>query len=126
MEAKEVLDELKTVLVSRLKFDPRRAAASVDAGHLPAHGGDTTYLCAVDGDRNAVSLIQSTYEHFGSGVLAGGTGVVLQNRGACFTDEKGHPNALAPAKRPYHTIIPGLLLRDGRLFIDQSEDNGPS
>jgi len=77
---------------------------------------DTTYLCAVDGDRNAVSLIQSTYEHFGSGVLAGGTGVVLQNRGACFTDEKGHPNALAPAKRPYHTIIPGLLLRDGRLL----------
>jgi gamma-glutamyltranspeptidase/glutathione hydrolase len=79
-------------------------------------GGGTTYLCAVDADRNAVSLIQSTFHHFGSGVVAGDTGVVLQNRGACFTGEAGHPNELAPAKRPFHTIIPGLLLRDGGLL----------
>lgn len=78
--------------------------------------GGTTYLCAVDADRNAVSLIQSTYEHFGSGVLAGDTGVVLQNRGACFAETEGHPNRIAPAKRPFHTIIPGMLLRDGALL----------
>lgn len=81
----------------------------------PPRGG-TTYLCAVDGERNAVSLIQSTYEHFGSGVVAGDTGIVLQNRGACFVETEGHPNRLAPAKRPFHTIIPGMLLRDGALW----------
>ena len=78
--------------------------------------GDTTYLCVVDGDRTAVSLIQSTYEHFGSGVLAGDTGIVMQNRGACFVEEDGHPNVLAPAKRPFHTIIPGMLLRVEKLL----------
>jgi gamma-glutamyltranspeptidase/glutathione hydrolase len=78
--------------------------------------GDTTYLCVVDADRTAVSLIQSTYEHFGSGVLAGDTGIVLQNRGACFVEDEGHPNQLAPSKRPFHTIIPGMLLRDDELL----------
>ena len=82
----------------------------------PSREGATTYLCCVDGDRNAISLIQSTYEHFGSGVLAGDTGVVLQNRGACFSSEPGHPNGLAPGKRPFHTIIPGMLLEGGRLL----------
>jgi gamma-glutamyltranspeptidase/glutathione hydrolase len=98
----------------------RRTLVSADraADPLPSTPprGGTTYLCAVDADRNAVSLIQSTYEHFGSGVLAGGTGIVLQNRGACFVETEGHPNRLAPAKRPFHTIIPGLLLRDGALL----------
>lgn len=89
---------------------PERALEPVPS--TPPRGG-TTYLCAVDGDRNAVSLIQSTYEHWGSGVLAGDTGIVLQNRGAGFT---AGPNRLEPAKRPFHTIIPGLLLRDGELW----------
>ena len=98
----------------------RRALVSPDHAldpepSTPLRGG-TTYLCAVDGDRNAISLIQSLYEHFGSGVLAGETGIVLQNRGACFVETEGHPNRLAPAKRPFHTIIPGLLLRDGALL----------
>jgi gamma-glutamyltranspeptidase / glutathione hydrolase len=95
----------------RARISPDRA---LETGLWPP--GGTTYLCAVDGDRNAVSLIQSTFHHFGSGVLAGDTGVVLQNRGFCLTGEEGHPNRIAPAKRPFHTIIPGLLLRDGALL----------
>ena len=94
----------------RALVSPKRALDP--APSTPPRGG-TTYLCAVDGDRNAVSLIQSTYEHWGSGVLAGGTGIVLQNRGAGFTSGR---NRLEPGKRPFHTIIPGLLLRDGELW----------
>ena len=74
--------------------------------------GGTVYLCAVDGDRMAVSLIQSLYDSFGSGIVAPGSGIVLQNRGACF-GVSGH---VEPGRRPYHTIIPGMLLRGGRLL----------
>ena len=73
--------------------------------------GGTIYLCVVDGNRMAVSLIQSLYDSFGSGIVAPGTGIVLQNRGACFA-VSGHVD---PGRRPYHTIIPGMLLRDGKL-----------
>ena len=97
----------------RALVSPERA---LDPQPSAAPRGGTTYLCTVDAHRNAVSLIQSTYEHFGSGVVAGDTGVVLQNRGACFVETEGHPNRLAPAKRPFHTIIPGMLLRDGALL----------
>ncbi len=74
--------------------------------------GGTVYVCAVDDDRMAVSFIQSLYEPFGSRVVAPGTGVVLQNRGACFAVN----GAVEPGRRPYHTIIPGMLVRDGRLL----------
>ena len=74
--------------------------------------GGTVYLCAIDADGTAVSLVQSLFMGFGSGVVAPGTGVVLQNRGACFAVGGGR---VEPARRPYHTIIPGLLLRDGAL-----------
>jgi gamma-glutamyltranspeptidase / glutathione hydrolase len=74
--------------------------------------GDTTYLCAVDADRMAVSLIQSTYEGFGSGLAA--AGVALNNRGFGFVETDGHPNRLEAGKRPFHTIIPGMLLHGGR------------
>lgn len=87
----------------------RRRAASVPAREP---GGGTVYLCAVDEDRMAVSFVQSLYEAFGSGVLAGDTGVVLQNRGAGFAVS----GAVEPGRRPYHTIIPGLLLRDRELW----------
>ena len=71
----------------------------------------TTYLCAVDRDRNAVSFIQSLFDPFGSGVVAPGTGILLQNRGAGFAIA----GRVEPGGRPFHTIIPGLLLRDGQL-----------
>ncbi len=88
-------------------------------------GGGTTYLCAVDGEGCAVSLIQSLYGAFGSGVVAPGTGVVLQNRAAGFVDDPAHPNALGPARRPFHTIIPGMLLEGGRLLGPFGVMGGP-
>lgn len=91
-------------------FLRERAGASVRLVSEPA--GGTVYLCAVDGDRMAVSLIQSLFEGFGSGIVAPGTGIVLQNRGACFGLVGGR---VEPGRRPYHTIIPGLLLRRGSL-----------
>jgi gamma-glutamyltranspeptidase/glutathione hydrolase len=97
----------------RSLVDPSRAGLP-QAGRLPR--GGTVYLCVVDEQRNACSLIQSLYYGFGSGVGALGTGITLQNRGACFTLEPGHPNRLAPGRRPFHTIIPGMLLRDDELL----------
>ncbi len=79
--------------------------------------GDTIYLCAADRDGNVVSLIQSLYAAFGSGVLVPGTGITLHNRGFGFNLLEGHPNALAPGKRPMHTLMPGLALRDGRAWL---------
>jgi gamma-glutamyltranspeptidase/glutathione hydrolase len=79
-------------------------------------GVGTTFVCAVVGDRNAIALIQSLYEGFGSGVVAGDTGIALHSRGACFRAEEGHPNRLAPGRRPFHTLMPGMLLRDGGLL----------
>jgi gamma-glutamyltranspeptidase/glutathione hydrolase len=72
---------------------------------------DTTYLTAVDGDGNIVSLIQSNYETFGSGITVKGMGFVLQDRGALFSLDPNSPNALAPRKRPFHTIIPAFMER---------------
>ena len=93
-------------------IDPRLAKESVDAGALPTHGGDTTYLCAVDTAGNIASLIQSNFATFGSGVVPEGAGFVLQNRGGLFTFDRSHPNALAPRKRPLHTVIPAFMKRD--------------
>lgn len=85
------------------------------AGALtPNDDGDTVYLCCVDRDGMAVSLIQSLYLGFGSFVMAETSGVVLHNRGRGFVLETGHPNAIAPGKRPYHTLIPAMLMRDGQ------------
>jgi gamma-glutamyltranspeptidase / glutathione hydrolase len=88
-------------------LDARRGRATVGEP-----GGGTVYLCAVDGERMAVSFIQSLFGGFGSQLVAPGTGVVLQNRGACFSVS----GAVEPGRRPYHTIIPGMLLRDGALL----------
>jgi len=91
----------------RALIQPDQALKRPTAG-IP-RGESTVYLCAVDARRNAVSFIQSLYYGFGSGVVVPGTGMALQNRGAGFTLEPGHPNELAPGKRPFHTIIPAML-----------------
>ena len=77
------------------------------------NSSDTTYLCAVDAEGNAVSLMMSICGVFGSGLLAGDTGVILNNRASQFATVAGHPNALTPGHRPRHTILPGMVLRDG-------------
>ncbi len=84
---------------------------------MNAYGTDTTYLAAADSQGNAVSWIQSVFHRFGSGVVAGRTGVLLNNRMNGFTLEPGHPNTLVPGKKPAHTLNAYLILRDGRPYI---------
>lgn len=76
-------------------------------------GGGTVYLATADGDGNLVSYIQSNYDGFGSGMVVPGTGIALHNRGVCFSSDPLHDNRLEPGKKPYHTIIPGFLTKDG-------------
>ncbi len=92
-------------------YDPTRSSPGAAAAV-----GDTVYLCAVDRDGNAASLIQSIYQGFGSGIVVDGTGIILQNRGVAFSLDDDHPNRLEPGKRPRHTLMPGMLLRDGNLL----------
>ncbi len=90
-------------------INPQKADCDTDAGNPPS--SDTTYLTAVDRDGNIVSLIQSNFSSFGSGITVRGMGFVLQNRGALFMLDPSKPDALAPRKRPFHTIIPAFMER---------------
>ncbi len=98
-------------------IDPQHAQCEVGPSQLASvartAGSETVYLTAIDRDGNIVSLIQSNYSGFGSGLVVPGTGFALQNRGALFTLEPGQPNTLAPHKRPLHTLIPGFMEKDG-------------
>jgi len=110
-------------LISKAYADERRPI--IDSKHalpwdkVPSYGsltGDTVYIATVDAQGNAVSLIHSLYGVFGSAVVAGGTGVVLQNRGAYFTLDPAHPNRLEPGKTPLHTLIASIGFRNDRLW----------
>ncbi|NTU82837.1 MAG: gamma-glutamyltransferase, partial [Chloroflexales bacterium] len=104
-------------LLDRERLARRRAligpvAQDFGPGELPR--GGTVYFCAADREGRMVSMIQSTYMGFGSGVVIPGWGISLHNRGCGFVTTPGHPNLLEPGKRPFHTIIPGFLLKDGQ------------
>ena len=100
---------------ARDRIDPSRSGGTAQSGGVVYR--DTITLAVVDKDRNACSHINSLFHAFGGGLMCERTGVVFQNRGACFNLIPGHPNELAPNKRPLHTIIPGMMLRDGRVAM---------
>jgi gamma-glutamyltranspeptidase / glutathione hydrolase len=99
-----------------------RRDISLDRALAPQHWEetkhkDTIYMCAVDRDGNAVSFINSLFSGFGTGIMGPESGVILHNRGSGFRTIPGHPNAIAPRKRPFHTLIPGMLVKDGRAVM---------
>ncbi|MEJ0069892.1 MAG: gamma-glutamyltransferase [Pseudomonadota bacterium] len=119
MTADGLLDDRRIrAAVDRIKRDqvaPDAAAgATPDGTQDGAEHKDTTYLTVVDRDRNAVSFINSLFQSFGSGITGPKSGVLLHNRGISFLVRPGHPNAIGPRKRPMHTIIPAMLVKDGK------------
>src|SRR5581483_2544134 len=112
----------------RKLIDPNRAAKTVEAGVSPVEicealpgrlspqldQGDTIYMATADNEGNMVSLIQSNYRGMGSGIVVPGLGFMLQDRGELFSMERGHANVYAPGKRPFHTIIPGFVMKNGQ------------
>ncbi|MDJ0837527.1 MAG: gamma-glutamyltransferase [Acidobacteriota bacterium] len=101
----------------RNKLIGDRASERLEAGNPKLEEGDTIYLAAADKDGNMVSLIQSNYRGMGSGVVVPGLGFVFQDRGELFTMEKGHANVYEPGKRPFQTIIPAFVMKDGKPFM---------
>jgi gamma-glutamyltranspeptidase / glutathione hydrolase len=98
----------------RKLIDPNHAAKKVDAGNATLNQGDTIYLCTADDEGNMVSLIQSNYRGMGSGIVVPGLGFMFQDRGELFSMDPNHANVYAPGKRPFHTIIPGFVMKDGK------------
>lgn len=101
----------------RAKLISERAAQRVDAGNPHLYEGDTIYMTTADKDGNMVSLIQSNYRGMGSGVVVPGLGFVFQDRGQLFSMDKKHANAYEPGKRPFNTIIPAFVTKDGKPLI---------
>jgi gamma-glutamyltranspeptidase/glutathione hydrolase len=140
--AKLALAERDAHLTDPRDMDPRaveellspdrldRLAATIDPDRLtslptaPALGGDTVYLATADAEGSVVSLLESNYAGFGSGLVDPRTGIAYQNRGAFFSLDPGHANVLAPRKRTVHTLVPGLLMRDDRPWIAHGSMGG--
>src|SRR5947207_8117071 len=98
----------------RKLIGPNHAAKKVEAGNPALDRGDTIYLCTADDEGNMVSLIQSNYRGMGSGIVVPGLGFMFQDRGELFSMDSNHANAYAPGKRPFRTIIPGFVMKDGK------------
>jgi gamma-glutamyltranspeptidase/glutathione hydrolase len=101
----------------RKLIDPDKAAVTYPPGDAMLETGDTIYMTVADSDGNMISLIQSNYGGMGSGMTPGDLGFMLQNRGALFSLEEGHANVFEPGKRPFHTIIPAFVMKDGKPFM---------
>lgn len=101
----------------RKLINPKRATDRIDAGNPALDQGDTIYLTTADGQGNMVSLIQSNYRGMGSGIVVPGLGFGFQDRGELFTFEEGHANVYAPGKRPFQTIIPAFVMKEGRPWL---------
>jgi gamma-glutamyltranspeptidase/glutathione hydrolase len=113
-----VAEMLSADYAARLRKEINLDRATVPVAPAPiATHADTVYISVVDKDRNAVSFINSTFSSFGSGITGPKSGVVLQNRGEAFSVDPEHPNCIAPGKRPMHTIIPGMAVKDGRAVM---------
>jgi len=101
----------------RKLIDPERAAKKMAPGNPVLKDGDTIYMCTADDEGNMVSLIQSNYRGMGSGIVVPGLGFMFQDRGELFSMEPGHANVYAPGKRPFHTIIPGFVMKDQKPWL---------
>ena len=101
----------------REQIDPQRAAGQVEAADLVPTGSDTSYFCVADGEGNTVSLIHSIYNQWGSAFVAGDTGLLFNNRQHGFRLEEGHPNTMAPGKRPMHTLNCYTVMNEGRPML---------
>ncbi len=111
------IDELLSKSYAKQRFDDIKedqANKDYSIGNFK-QSGDTVYVSVIDENGNACSLINSLYEAFGTGLVVPNTGIVLHNRGALFSTNRGHPNFLAPSKRPYNTIIPGMITKNNNL-----------
>ena len=93
---------------------PESRSKQVEAGNPALNQGDTIYMCTADDEGNMVSLIQSNYRGMGSGIVVPGLGFMFQDRGELFSMDPQHANVYAPGKRPFHTIIPGFVMKDGK------------
>lgn len=111
----------------RKEIDPTKAALGYKPAPLGRHGstvdfagrdgGDTIYMTAADGQGNVISLIQSLFGTFGAGIVAGETGITLHNRGSGFSLQSAHANVIGPRKRPLHTLVPAMIMKEGRPFV---------